>query len=209
MLLHEASPLLPRRVPIGSHPSEPGPAVRLLARLRSTPLDELLIAGADPRGSRVLAARAAQLTARRHRAALAAGLERLGRSATEPGARMQVRPRRASVLASEAALTELADRLRSEEPVYAGGVARLARLLSDGRGPAYRGAPAALAAELESAAAELGGRVTGVGARSRDGRAARGPNGRPEGPRVDPPGFVGSSFVLPDGSWYHGRRDGA
>src|SRR5437868_14135654 len=76
----------------------PGPATRLLARVRSRPLDRALIEGVDPASSSRLAARAAQLTARTARDELAGGLERLVRVARQPPSRQPVRLRRTPVL---------------------------------------------------------------------------------------------------------------
>ena len=226
-----------RRRPVSGSPLQPRRPARLLARARWLSLDDQLIAGADPARSPVLAARAARLTSERSRASIAGGLQRLAQSAGESAGRMRLRPWRAAVLADEAALRSLAERLQGAEPVYARGVARLERLLTDGNGPVFRGGAAALAVELATAEAELCGeagpgspsaRGQGAGpARRRPGssmrrarRAARRLGLRLAAPatgsrsaraassrRADPPGFVGTSFMLPDGSWYHGRRD--
>ncbi|MGO9488361.1 MAG: hypothetical protein ACLQBB_04945 [Solirubrobacteraceae bacterium] len=190
--------------------------------MRGFTLDEQLMAGADPLGSRLLAARAAWLTSARTRSAMAAGLERIAGSADRPVARMRLSPRREAVLPNRAALGSLALRLRSQEPLYATGLARLARMLSDAGSPAFRGGPAELAAELASAAVELdSGAAAGPPPRAgrrtprtlgRVGGLARpGADGSRRAPtnRTDPAGFVGNSFVLPNGSWYHGRREGS
>ena len=105
-------------------------------------------------------------------------------------------------------------RVDSREALYARGLARLERLLSDSSGPAYQGGAAALADELARVEDELSGHA---GARAPAGRAcarrslrrlARLRRRRPRRRRA-PPGFAGGSFTLPDGSWFHGRRDSA
>ena len=102
--------------------------------------------------------------------------------------------------------------------LYARGLARLERLLSDSTGPAFSGSAGELAAELERIDAELSGRPTAAppGRRAAGGsrggsvrRLARLRGGSGLGPPPDAPGFAGGSFVLPDGSWFHGRRESA
>src|SRR2546423_6112311 len=56
---------------------KPGRLVRLIAQARGGSLDRALIAGFDPAGSRLLAARALTLNSARSRASLASGLERV------------------------------------------------------------------------------------------------------------------------------------
>jgi hypothetical protein len=132
---------------------------RTLARLRAVKLNDELLAGGDPGGSRLLVARALQLTSRRSRAALAEGLQRLLRRAQMPASPLSVvRVRRDAVCANASALAELALLLDSPAPLYAQGVAALERLLGDGTGPAYRGDAQTLAGALE----ECRQRMTGV-----------------------------------------------
>ena len=132
---------------------------RLAARLRSRRLDRALIDGADPASSVEVAARAAQLTAECARAEIAEGLERLVRSAAQPG-RWQIQPAPAAVKANEPELHELAARLREPGPVYAQGIAILHELLSDGTGPAYTDRHGnALSRELQHANEALTGGI--------------------------------------------------
>jgi hypothetical protein len=211
----------------GSRPRTPRLAVRLAARLRWFSLDERLIAGEDPSGSQLLSAHAVRLTSPRSREAIAAGLAALMRAAEQPARMSRVSPDRSAVLANRRALEDIAQHLESRAAVYAPGVARLERLLTDSGGPAFTGGVKALADELERAAAELAGAVLGTASREPDaapGSAAGGkPQGRPfritprrfarraprggPGSAIEPPGFVGGSFSLPDGSWFHGRRE--
>ncbi len=102
-------------------------------------LDGMLARGADPGARPELALRAAQLTARRHRAALAESLEDVVRSAE---GRRRVRsacPPLASreVRAARAALLGLAFQLRQDAAVHPAGVVLARRLITDGSGPLY------------------------------------------------------------------------
>ena len=214
MVLQEgAFPSSPRLAPRA--PREPGAAMRALARVRSFSLDARLAAGEDPAGSRLLAAQAARLTDPRRRELLAAALGGLLLAAREGPRISRVTPNRSAVLTNEESMRELARRVDSPETVYARGLARLERLLSDASGPAFDGSAAALAAELGRVERELRGVSAGpidgdgvpVAARRRSvGRLARLRGGPGMAPGT--PGFTGSSFALPDGSWFHGRRDG-
>jgi hypothetical protein len=199
-------------------PREPHAVHQALARLRSFSLDERLAAGEDPARSRMLAAQAARLTAPRHREVLAQALGGLVLAAHHGTRRSRVSPSRNAVLGNEQALRALARRVDSREPLYARGLARLERLLSDTTGPVFSGGAAGLSAEL----ARIDGELSGTPAPLREGphppRPARGRSVRRlarlrGGPssvaEPAPPGFAGSSFALPDGSWFHGRRDSA
>jgi len=133
----------------------PSLRARLLARIQADSLERALIAGADPRESPQLAARAAQLTSARTRAAIAAGLERLARASEGPQRRWWAPSQREPLLANVTALGELAELLRADTPLYARGIAILSRLLSDGSGPLYRGCSGRIAYELETARAAM------------------------------------------------------
>jgi hypothetical protein len=146
----------------GGRALEPGRLARLLARARAGSLDRALIAGADPAGSRQLAARAAALTSPRVRALTADGLERLLQAAQGPPSRRRVLPRRDPVLASASELRELATRLREPAPLYARGVAIAGELLTDGSGPVYLGDRQSLALKLHEARAALAGQDMAV-----------------------------------------------
>jgi hypothetical protein len=213
------SPISPPSSSRDSAPASAPPAwpTRAIERARAGSLDRRLLAGADPARSKLLAARAGRLTSPALRDAVAQALERHASGTTpDGGSRFRARPDRAAVLVGAEGMSALAQRLRSEEALYAPGVARLLRLVTDGAGPLFAGDPERLREELAVAAAELGGAPpSGVsdaaGRRLRLQRTgARSRHPRREGPRhgVDPPGFYGTSFMLPNGSWYHGRREG-
>lgn len=136
---------------------DPSWTSRIMARLRSRALDRALIAGADPSDSTQLAARACKLTSRSNRTTLAIGVERLLQAAHERPRRALVSPARASIQTQSDQLAELAELLRGKAPLYAGGLATLGELLTDGTGPVYRGRPEALGQRLEQARSALAG----------------------------------------------------
>jgi hypothetical protein len=136
---------------------EPGRLARLLAHARPGSLDKALIEGCDPAGSPQLAARAATLTDRRSRRAIADGLERLLRSAEGHPRPTGVLRGGGHVLANGPVLRELASALRGSAPLYARGIALVNQLLTDGAGPAYQGDSRRLARRLDEARAAIGG----------------------------------------------------
>jgi hypothetical protein len=199
-------------------PREPSAAQRALARLRSFSLDARLAAGEDPVRSRMLAAQAARLTAPRHRELLAQALGGLVLAAQHGTRPSRISPSRSAVLGNEQALRALARRVDSREPLYARGLARLERLLSDTTGPAFSGDTAALSAELTRIESELSGapaplpEFPSAPGPARAGslrRLARLRSRQSSAAAPAPPCFAGSSFALPDGSWFHGRRESA
>jgi hypothetical protein len=136
----------------------PGALVRVAARLRRLQLDRALADGADPRGSRLLAARASQLARRSARDRIAAALEHAALTVDDPAGRLATPPLRAAVRANRAQLMDLAALLRHGGLVYARGIAILELVLIDGTGPAYtdrRGE--GLARQLQLAAEGLSG----------------------------------------------------
>jgi hypothetical protein len=140
---------------------ERGRLARLLARAHAARLDEALIGAADPARSPQLAARAAHLTGRRSRAAIADGLERLLQAAEGPRGHTGVLARAGHVLANGDLLHELAGELRGTAPLYAQGIAIVNRLLTDGTGPAYLGDRQRLARRLCEARAAMRGAEIG------------------------------------------------
>jgi hypothetical protein len=126
----------------------PGPAVRTAAWLFGPALDDKLAAGADPGSSALLAARAASLTSRRARGELASALEHAVASARGPQRRWWAALGLQPVRENEEELLALASLLRSERPLYAGGVAAARALASDGTGAMYGRRSAHLALAL-------------------------------------------------------------
>jgi hypothetical protein len=110
---------------------------RVLARVNRLELDRALADGADPAGSPVLAARAAQLAGRANRERLAAALERATLTVDELPRRVRTPPLRDAVRANRTELLELATILRDGGVLYAGGIAAAELVLIDGAGPAY------------------------------------------------------------------------
>lgn len=120
--------------------AQPGRArTRLWTRVRATSLDHALAAGASPDSAASLSLRAEQLIRAGTRRKLARSLRRLIRDASRrslsPGPRVPLCRRK--VLASRELLLELAERLSSQEPVDARGVAQLRLLLIGVVGPLY------------------------------------------------------------------------
>jgi hypothetical protein len=192
------------RAMMGS-PVQPRLPARLLARARSFSLDGKLIAGADPACSTALAVRAAQLTSQSSRCSLADALEGLLQAVQQPRRRTRVRPEAATVFANESTIRRLAERLRSGGPLYARGIAHVGALLSNATSPVFGGDAQTLAAEFETAEAELDGSATPSSASGWPGFPQR----RTPPVRLDYPRLVGGSFTLPNGSWYHTRREGS
>jgi hypothetical protein len=133
---------------------QPPRRARVGARVLGARLDRALIAGADPSKSPLLAARAARLTSRDTRSQLADGLDVVLASAQQPPSRSKALPRHSTVLANAGLLRELAGILRGPAPLYAGGIARVQRLLTDGTGPMY-GTRDGVALERELRAARV------------------------------------------------------
>lgn len=144
---------LPRSAPL----LDPGALTRAGAHLFSWRLDRALMAGADPAGSRMLAARAALLTSAKSRRSLAQALHRLVRAAQGPQRRWWALSSRASINANTSELAELARLLENGTALYAGGLASLNELLKDGTGPVYRGDATALSRALSDVRTALTG----------------------------------------------------
>ena len=134
----------------------------LAAWWRTWELDRLLAEGADP-ADPLLRARARQITARRSRKRVAAGLAgALTKSVAQPTFTAAVRPNGREVLAARTVLNTLDRRLRSSEPVDPQGVAILLVLLCDCTSPLFAaGEPGALGSRLRAAAAALEPRSRG------------------------------------------------
>ncbi len=133
----------------------PGAPTRLLALARGSSLDRALIAGDDPGGSKLLAARATILTSRRTRSCLAGGLERVLEASEGPQRRWWALSPSSPALANTGEIRALAELLRGDRPLYARGLAILNRLLTDGSGPLFRGQPVLLGRLLREAGAYM------------------------------------------------------
>jgi hypothetical protein len=135
--------------------------VWLRARARAGALDGELGRGVPSWASPVHAARALQLTDRRHRTGLASSLERIVAHASKPRSALigsaVVPPCREQVWDAMPQLLEIASRLRGPSPVAVRGVALLIELLRDGGGPCYQCTHTrALARALRPVARHLG-----------------------------------------------------
>jgi len=112
---------------------------RLMARLRSTRLDDQLARGVAPTASAPLALRAEALGRSRFRTMLGERIRHVLYEAREPrrSPRARVPLHRNAVLAAAQELDELARQLLSPGPLAARGVARVRLLLVDGSSPLY------------------------------------------------------------------------
>jgi hypothetical protein len=112
---------------------------RLRARLHARRLDRALAEGISPDSSAGLSVHAHDLIGVRARCLLSRSIRRLLDEALHPlrPLSFSVPVCRSKVLRSQRTLEQVADRLLSEEPLNACGLARLRLLLSDGAGPLY------------------------------------------------------------------------
>jgi hypothetical protein len=125
---------------------------RFRFRLRRGSLDLRLANGTDPYVSPDLVRRARQLVSPSSRAGLAEAIRGAIAAADAPGGRRfsaAVPLQRADIRAERELLLGLAGELDGRDPVSPRGVARVSRLLTDGRSPLYAPSPrGALRAEL-------------------------------------------------------------
>ena len=133
---------------------------RLIARMLAPWLDGELARGLGTSLSEAHAARAAQLTTKRTRRALAVSLDRLVDRAHNPRRRFSAgvnQPCPEQVLEAMPLISSIGSRLRSTEPLNAVAVARLKKLVSDRGGPCYvRGEPEALTVAMRDVSESLG-----------------------------------------------------
>lgn len=115
------------------------PHSRLFARLRAWRLDRALAAGVSADSSTGLSLRAQELIGPAARGELARRIRSVIAQAKRPAAprNFSVPICRRKVLAAEATLEAVADRLLADGPIDARGVAQVTLLLSDGTGPLY------------------------------------------------------------------------
>ena len=112
---------------------------RLWAHLRACHLDQALASGVSPDSSAAISLRAQVLIRAAVRAGLAHSIRGLLQSAQRPSHPLNhsIPICRRKILASEASLEELAERLLARDPVDARGIAYIRLLLTDGSGPLY------------------------------------------------------------------------
>lgn len=127
-----------RRAAAATLPPRP-PRHARLARLLAPWLDPRLAAGATPESSRLLAARAEELTSPEGRGALADAWDQVLARAARPAELIDPRLPLAleDVRSASGEIAELAAALRRPSPVAAADVARARELLTDGGGPLY------------------------------------------------------------------------
>lgn len=130
---------------------------RLTARLRAGRLDAMLAVGAAPTPRTALAVHAARVTSREERECLARTLLLARRDAQDPTVTLTARIplHRENVACAADLIDAIALRLHSPLPVSARGMARLRRVMADGRGPLYRHGRGDLAGRLGAAFAAL------------------------------------------------------
>jgi hypothetical protein len=152
-----ARPTERRTHPPEAAPRRPSWRARWTARARAAQTDAALAVGARATAGSALALRAARLTSRKERDALARTLTRALRDAHDSTAWVTLRVplNRYNVVAAEAAIEEVVVRLSGPDPVEARGVARLNRVLADGHGPFYRFGHGDLTGRLRAALAAM------------------------------------------------------
>jgi hypothetical protein len=126
--------------------------------LRKSSLDRRIAQGADPHDSPELARRARQLSSRRWRTGLAAGLRRMVEAAEEPRPVLtsQVPLNRREILAERELFLELARDLSSSDDLRPRGIACVERLLTDSYSPCFATSrPGELGRALRQARAAL------------------------------------------------------
>ncbi|KUI43252.1 hypothetical protein AU197_25325 [Mycobacterium sp. IS-1590] len=133
----------------------PTVTAHLVARLCAKRLDQQLAVGAIPHAGSALALHSARIRSVRERHAVARVLRRIveqSRSDRAPGGS---KIHRANVRASADLIDAITLRLHAPHSVDAMGMARLRRILSDGRGPLYHGNAGDLVHRLAAAFAAL------------------------------------------------------
>jgi hypothetical protein len=130
---------------------------RLTAWMRAGRFDAMLAVGVPAPAGSALAVHATRLTSTAEREALARALRRAVHEAHDQSATLSLRVplHRANITRSEDLIDAITLRLHSPRPVSPRGMARLRRLLSDGRGPFYQSGRGDLEGRLGAALAEL------------------------------------------------------
>lgn len=116
------------------------PFIRLRVWWHQFALDRKLAAGVDPGSSVLLEARARQLSTRKSRARLVAGIRQAERHSHMGGVHTaSASPDGVRIRRSSASLLLLAERIEADAPVGVQGLAITWELLTDGSSPLYRG----------------------------------------------------------------------
>lgn len=147
-------PRLAERFPDGEKRKR-GWLVALRCRMHRSAIDRELADGADPDASDCRHLRAAQLTSRSNREALASAYERLLKAATSFPQLEIVPVNWRAIRKATPRLTHLAARLRQDRSVRVHGVARATLLLNDPEGPLYAKEDSRLVDEVRSTLALL------------------------------------------------------
>jgi hypothetical protein len=135
--------------------TRPSLRARLVARVRAERYDRLLAVGVRPQVGSALAAHEARLTSVAEREAVARALRT---ALTESGGLVftsRVALHTSNIKAAADVIDAITLRLHAPRPVNARGMARLRRVLSDGRGPFYRFGRGDLSGRLGAALAAL------------------------------------------------------
>jgi hypothetical protein len=130
---------------------------RLTARLCAGRLDAALAVGVPAPAGSALAVHAARLASTPEREAIARSLRRAVHDAHNESAAVSMRVplHRANIAIAEDVIDDITLRLHSPRPVSPRGMARLRRVLSDGRGPMYQFGHGDLEGRLGAALAAL------------------------------------------------------
>lgn len=135
----------------------PTVGAHLAARLFTGRMDHQLAVGVVPHAGTALAIHAERLRSDRERHAIARALRRAveqANSGREPGSSM-VAVHRRNVRASSELISAITLQLHAPRRINAIGMARLRRVLADGRGPMYHGGAGDLVGRLSAALAAL------------------------------------------------------
>ncbi|AKS34091.1 hypothetical protein [Mycolicibacterium goodii] len=135
----------------------PSIRARIAARVHADTLDAALAVGAPTPPGSAIAVRAARLTSRSERDAVARTLRRAVRDAASDVRQISARVplHRKNIAECRELIETITRRLRAPAPVSARGMARLSRVIDDGCGPLYAMGRGDLAGRLGAALAAL------------------------------------------------------
>jgi hypothetical protein len=137
--------------------AHPSIRARLLARLTTGKLDAMLAVGAPTPAGSAIAVRAARLTSFAEREDIARVLQQVRHATERADAAWSPRVplHTTNIAAAEDLIDAITLRLHAPLPVSARGMARLHRVLTDGRGPLYEYGHGDLGGRLGAALAAL------------------------------------------------------